>query len=52
MSELDVRLSAATAQDTGSFRLLELPPELCQIIESASEKTARWISLSTVDYLI
>ncbi|KAG1775347.1 sister chromatid cohesion protein Dcc1 [Suillus placidus] len=40
MSELDLRLSAATAQDTGSFRLLELPPELCQIIESASEKTA------------
>ncbi|KAG2132008.1 sister chromatid cohesion protein Dcc1 [Suillus bovinus] len=40
MTELDVRLSAATAQDTGSFRLLELPPELCQIIESASEKTA------------
>ncbi|KAG1829115.1 sister chromatid cohesion protein Dcc1 [Suillus variegatus] len=40
MSELDLRLSTATAQDTGSFRLLELPPELCQIIESASEKTA------------
>ncbi|KIK37167.1 hypothetical protein CY34DRAFT_26114 [Suillus luteus UH-Slu-Lm8-n1] len=47
MSELDLRLSTATAQDTGSFRLLELPPELCQIIESASEKTARWIFLST-----
>ncbi|KAG1734727.1 sister chromatid cohesion protein Dcc1 [Suillus paluster] len=38
MSELDLRLSTATAQDTGSFRLLELPPELCQIIESASDK--------------
>lgn len=40
MSELDLILSTATAQDTGSFRLLELPPELYQIIESASEKTA------------
>ncbi|KAG0706126.1 sister chromatid cohesion protein Dcc1 [Suillus ampliporus] len=39
MSELDIRLSAATAQDTGSFRLLELPPELCKIIEAASEKS-------------
>ncbi|KAG1862584.1 sister chromatid cohesion protein Dcc1 [Suillus subalutaceus] len=40
MNELDLRLSAATAQDTGSFRLMELPPELYQIIESTTEKTA------------
>ncbi|OJA14423.1 hypothetical protein AZE42_06433 [Rhizopogon vesiculosus] len=36
MTELDLRLSPATAQDTGSFKLLELPPELCQLIQSAS----------------
>ncbi|KAG2078863.1 hypothetical protein BDR04DRAFT_996880 [Suillus decipiens] len=42
MSELDLRLSTATVQDTGSFRLVELPPELYQIIES-SEKTSLFI---------
>lgn len=34
MSDIDVRFSPSTAQDAGSFRLIELPPELCQLIES------------------
>lgn len=35
MSNIEVRFSPTTVQDTGSFRLIELPPELCQLIESA-----------------
>ncbi|KAL4074112.1 sister chromatid cohesion protein Dcc1 [Scleroderma yunnanense] len=35
MSNIEVRFSPSTAQDAGSFRLIELPPELCQLVESA-----------------
>ncbi|KAG6334251.1 hypothetical protein ID866_4842 [Astraeus odoratus] len=35
MNDIEVRFSPSTAQDAGSFRLIELPPELCQLIESA-----------------
>ncbi|KAH0827514.1 sister chromatid cohesion protein Dcc1 [Lanmaoa asiatica] len=37
MSELELRFSPSTEQDAGAFRLIELPPELCQLIDSAVE---------------
>lgn len=37
MSELELRFSPSTEQDTGAFRLIELPSELCQLIDSAVE---------------
>ncbi|KAF9244926.1 hypothetical protein BU15DRAFT_85766 [Melanogaster broomeanus] len=37
MSEIELRFSPSSAQDTGSFRLIELPPELCQLIDSTAE---------------
>ncbi|KAI6026244.1 hypothetical protein PISMIDRAFT_629149 [Pisolithus microcarpus 441] len=33
---IDVRFSPSTTQDAGSFRLIELPSELCQLIESTT----------------
>ncbi|KAH7888573.1 sister chromatid cohesion protein Dcc1 [Phlebopus sp. FC_14] len=36
MTEVELRFSPSVAEDTGSFRLIELPPELCQLIESAT----------------
>lgn len=35
MSDIEIRFSPSTSTDTGSFRLIELPPELCQLVESA-----------------
>ncbi|KAI9572170.1 sister chromatid cohesion protein Dcc1 [Boletus coccyginus] len=37
MSELELRFSPSTERDAGAFRLIELPPELCQLIDSAAE---------------
>ncbi|KAF8195807.1 sister chromatid cohesion protein Dcc1, partial [Mycena galopus ATCC 62051] len=37
MSELDLEFSASLTDDTGSFKLLELPPELCKLVEAAVE---------------
>ncbi|KAF9222542.1 hypothetical protein BS17DRAFT_708355 [Gyrodon lividus] len=37
MNEIELRFSPSTAQDAGSFRLIELPPELCQLIDSTAE---------------
>ncbi|KAJ6515809.1 sister chromatid cohesion protein Dcc1 [Mycena sanguinolenta] len=37
MTELDLEFSASLTDDTGSFKLLELPPELCKLIEAAVE---------------
>jgi sister chromatid cohesion protein DCC1 len=35
MSQLELRFSPSTEQDSGTFRLIELAPELCQLIDSA-----------------
>ncbi|KAF8441493.1 sister chromatid cohesion protein Dcc1 [Boletus edulis BED1] len=37
MSDLEIRFSPSTEQDAGAFRLVELPSELCQLIDSAVE---------------
>ncbi|KAF8558056.1 hypothetical protein OG21DRAFT_1504749 [Imleria badia] len=37
MSQLELRFSPSTEQDAGAFRLIELPPELCQLIDAAVE---------------
>ena len=37
MSELELRFSPSIDQDAGAFRLIELPPELCQLIDSTVE---------------
>ncbi|KIK99326.1 hypothetical protein PAXRUDRAFT_822870 [Paxillus rubicundulus Ve08.2h10] len=37
MTEIELRFSPSAARDTGSFRLIELPPELCQLIDSTAE---------------
>jgi sister chromatid cohesion protein DCC1 len=36
MSTLDLKFCNNPTDDSGSFRLLELPPELCQLIESSA----------------
>ena len=36
MAEFNLAFSDSYTQENGSFKLLELPPELCQLIESAS----------------
>ncbi|KAG9316366.1 sister chromatid cohesion protein Dcc1 [Chiua virens] len=36
MSEVQLRFSPSTEQDTGAFRLVELPSDLCQLIDSAT----------------
>lgn len=37
MSQLELRFSPSTEQDSGTFRLIELVPELCKLIDSAAE---------------
>ncbi|KAJ7781154.1 sister chromatid cohesion protein Dcc1 [Mycena metata] len=37
MSEFDLGFSASLTNDAGSFKLLELPPELCKLIEASVE---------------
>ncbi|KAJ6539425.1 sister chromatid cohesion protein Dcc1 [Mycena capillaripes] len=37
MTEFDLGFSASLTSDAGSFKLLELPPELCKLVESAVE---------------
>lgn len=34
MSEIELRFSPSCEQDAGAFRLIELPPELCKLIDS------------------
>ncbi|KAF8844679.1 hypothetical protein BDN67DRAFT_894275 [Paxillus ammoniavirescens] len=46
MTEIELRFSPSTAQDTGSFRLLELPPELCQLVDSTAESKSSYPILS------
>ncbi|GBE81571.1 hypothetical protein SCP_0313000 [Sparassis crispa] len=41
MTEYTLKFSASPLQDTGSFRLLELPPDLCRLIESAPDSNPR-----------
>ncbi|KAH7913138.1 sister chromatid cohesion protein Dcc1 [Hygrophoropsis aurantiaca] len=36
---MDFRFSSNSSQEAGSFRLLELPPELCKLIESSIDET-------------
>ena len=35
MGSLELRFSPSTEEDSGTFRLIELSPELCQLIDSA-----------------
>lgn len=35
MTEYDLSFSPSSSTDGGSYKLVELPPELCQIIENA-----------------
>ncbi|KAJ7368384.1 sister chromatid cohesion protein Dcc1 [Mycena albidolilacea] len=37
MTELDLEFSTSLTDDAGAFKLLELPPELCKLIETAVE---------------
>ncbi|KAJ6598979.1 sister chromatid cohesion protein Dcc1 [Mycena vulgaris] len=37
MAEFDLGFSASLTDDAGTFKLLELPPELCKLIETAVE---------------
>lgn len=36
--ELDLRFASTSLADTGSYKLLELPPDLCKLIEGASDE--------------
>ncbi|KAH7920068.1 hypothetical protein BV22DRAFT_1040301 [Leucogyrophana mollusca] len=36
---MDLKFSPSSSQEAGSFRLLELPPELCKLIESSVDNT-------------
>ncbi|KAJ7129580.1 sister chromatid cohesion protein Dcc1 [Mycena epipterygia] len=40
MAEFDLGFSASLTADAGSFKFLELPPELCKLIESAAEASS------------
>ncbi|KAK7687152.1 hypothetical protein QCA50_009655 [Cerrena zonata] len=43
MNECNLHFSSSPAQDTGSYRLLELPPELAKVLESSGdEATQSW----------
>ncbi|KAF7352720.1 Glutamine synthetase [Mycena venus] len=37
MTEIDLGFSGSLTTDAGSFKLLELPPELCKLVETAVE---------------
>ena len=37
MAEYDLKFTSSPLEDTGSYKLLELPPELCTLVESALE---------------
>ncbi|EIW62603.1 uncharacterized protein TRAVEDRAFT_112797 [Trametes versicolor FP-101664 SS1] len=39
MTELDLRFASTSLADTGSYKLLELPPDLCKLIEGASDES-------------
>lgn len=38
MFECELRFSPSSSSDTGAYKLLELPPELCKLIESATDE--------------
>ncbi|KAI0829916.1 sister chromatid cohesion protein Dcc1 [Trametes gibbosa] len=40
MAEFDLRFASTSRSDAGSFKLLELPPDLCNLIERVPEGTA------------
>ncbi|KAK0453541.1 sister chromatid cohesion protein Dcc1 [Armillaria borealis] len=39
MSECDLYFSTSSSAESGSFKLIELPPDLCKLIESAVESS-------------
>ncbi|KAI0356391.1 hypothetical protein OH77DRAFT_1589352 [Trametes cingulata] len=41
MAEFDLRFSSTPQTDTGTFKLLELPPDLCKLIEGSLEDPSR-----------
>lgn len=52
MSESFLRFSPSPVQDTGSYRLLELPPELAKVLESSEgNATERFVLISRLDSL-
>ncbi|KII92104.1 hypothetical protein PLICRDRAFT_461184 [Plicaturopsis crispa FD-325 SS-3] len=46
MSECDVRFSKISAAEAGSFKMLELPPEICKLIEIALDNADSRTSLT------
>jgi sister chromatid cohesion protein DCC1 len=40
MLEYDLCFSTSSTDDTGTFKLLELPPDLVQLIDAATENSA------------
>jgi hypothetical protein len=36
MSVFDLKFTTSSAADSGSYKLLELPPEICSLIESSA----------------
>lgn len=41
MDEFELRFSSSPQSDTGTFKLLELPPDLCKLIESSVDELQR-----------
>lgn len=41
MSELNLKFTTTPSTDNGSFKLLELPPEICKLVESAAQGEGR-----------
>ena len=37
MDEYELRFSPISQSDTGAFKLLELPPDLCKLVEGSIE---------------
>ena len=37
MNEFNLKYTTNSREDFGSYRLLELPPEICKLIESATD---------------
>lgn len=35
MAELNLQFTTTPSTDNGSFKLIELPPEICQLVDSA-----------------
>ncbi|KAH9914022.1 sister chromatid cohesion protein Dcc1 [Fomitopsis serialis] len=52
MPEYPLKLSSSAVVDTAAFKLLELPPDLCKLVESKPEEPSRYTSSSRFQYLI